>query len=589
MCLQTITIFVLSICLAQHSTSFKAFLLLFQLSFFNLLLLSQMWRGLALALGIICAVQSMMLFLMTATPEKQVVENVAYRCSKTDTNIVSQFSDDVSSEPDKTYQGEHDCSSLITFLSKYTNNYSPPLYDFLNTNVGVSDYNKLVEYGKACNIDIHEFVEKRVMQYTWESKDKPRILVTNSAVMNTGDAAILLSTLRLIREALNELELEVIVFDLFGAKGRKFGVEHYPQAKFLPLDPKKVPLKNTKALDALAGGRLLEGMEYLQSYNQLDQLWITAQSDIVVASGGTYIVPHYPQDTRLRIYHTINALAPGRFMMMTQSMGPFHQKWKSEFRGIVKHTSLILLRDEKSQNYLKELAPQDTDRTHVVADSVFGMLSEEELNNNIHTYKERFNNYRKIKKVAVNVRNWGNKGLMSNFLGSVAKAVEALLENDSDMNIEFVSTCQGVPGYKDDSKQAKEVVDQLSSKYQSRVIINNEWHDPYSLLEKYKEFDLVISTRMHGAVLSLMGGIPVLPIEYEFKMSELFRRLGHPEWVTSVKFIKPRSFSKLALDMVDQLENSYLYNSLMDGVLQQQRSAWETSTYIKNTFFKIEK
>jgi colanic acid/amylovoran biosynthesis protein len=39
---------------------------------------------------------------------------------------------------------------------------------------------------------------------------------------------------------------------------------------------------------------------------------------------------------------------------------------------------------------------------------------------------------------------------------------------------------------------------------------------------------------MHMAILALSAGVPVVPIAYEFKTSELFERLGMGHWVTAI-------------------------------------------------------
>src|SRR6185295_15612118 len=52
-----------------------------------------------------------------------------------------------------------------------------------------------------------------------------------------------------------------------------------------------------------------------------------------------------------------------------------------------------------------------------------------------------------------------------------------------------------------------------------------------------KDYDLVIATRMHMAILALSVGTPVLPIAYEFKMRELFERLGQERWVQDIEVI----------------------------------------------------
>jgi colanic acid/amylovoran biosynthesis protein len=93
-----------------------------------------------------------------------------------------------------------------------------------------------------------------------------------------------------------------------------------------------------------------------------------------------------------------------------------------------------------------------------------------------------------------------------------------------------LSTCQGVAGYTvDDSVTARTIFDGLP------VQIDAGFHTPTQLVEQICGADLVIATRMHFAILSLISGKPVHAIAYEPKTLELLRGLGFPEAVTPIE------------------------------------------------------
>jgi colanic acid/amylovoran biosynthesis protein len=97
-----------------------------------------------------------------------------------------------------------------------------------------------------------------------------------------------------------------------------------------------------------------------------------------------------------------------------------------------------------------------------------------------------------------------------------------------------VSTCQGVPSYGvDDSRLAAEIFAGLD------VVVDTAHHVPEDLQRLIQTADLVVTTRMHLAILSLVGGVPTLAVAYEFKTVELFRSLGLAENVVALEDIDP--------------------------------------------------
>ena len=104
--------------------------------------------------------------------------------------------------------------------------------------------------------------------------------------------------------------------------------------------------------------------------------------------------------------------------------------------------------------------------------------------------------------------------------------------------VTFISTCQGVPEYAyDDSAVASEIVDRLSDDVRARVSVDSDFHRPEDLLRRLSEFDLVVATRMHVAILALAAGTPVITISYEFKTRSLFERLGMGEFVHDIESV----------------------------------------------------
>src|SRR5690606_16285936 len=88
------------------------------------------------------------------------------------------------------------------------------------------------------------------------------------------------------------------------------------------------------------------------------------------------------------------------------------------------------------------------------------------------------------------------------------------------------------------------------------IRVDRAFRSPTQLRDAYGEFDLVIATRMHAAILSLCAGTPVVPVAYEFKTRELFDGLGMGELVDDIDALSAESLTarvNTALDEADTL------------------------------------
>jgi colanic acid/amylovoran biosynthesis protein len=93
------------------------------------------------------------------------------------------------------------------------------------------------------------------------------------------------------------------------------------------------------------------------------------------------------------------------------------------------------------------------------------------------------------------------------------------------------------------------------------------------------DFDFVISTRMHMAILSLCAGVPVLPISYEFKTTELYNGLSQSQWVTDISHIEPVSFTERVLEFTEHLDE--FFQAAAPKIREQSLSAWSAGPLIQ--------
>jgi polysaccharide pyruvyl transferase WcaK-like protein len=152
--------------------------------------------------------------------------------------------------------------------------------------------------------------------------------------------------------------------------------------------------------------------------------------------------------------------------------------------------------------------------------------------------------------------------------------VEVLVTNDFEVT--FLSTCQGINGYVDDSATANRTCGMLEEKFRAHVEVDNSYYDLPSLRDRLCDFEMVIGTRLHMCILGLLSGVPSFNISYEFKGKELYDYLGWKEWSidynedpdTGVsrlkKFIEKRQELQSGIDAVVRQQNESALKSFSE-------------------------
>lgn len=383
-----------------------------------------------------------------------------------------------------------------------------------------------------------------------------KVVITNTVLLNGGDAAILIAIMRHVRSVFGE-DTEIVVADT----QPELASAYYPEFEIItPLYVHAFPPRREVRFQKVHGA-----MRFARWYSSLPRLyaaafalgngrvrsarllttrgeWETlrhyADADVIVSTGGTYLVENYWLAPRVFDFRI--ALLLGKpLVLYTQSMGPFETPYaRRTLRGIFRNAALILLRDEASLQHVHDLCQPSEVNARLAADAVFSLADPAVLARSgpLQLPERGF-------KVGMSVRRWPFFKTMSEAEGmeayktAVAGAVEALVRRH-DASITFVSTCQGAAGYAyDDSEVARAIVDRLPSDVADRVAVDSGFHRPEELIRMLSDFDLIVATRMHMAILGLAAGVPVLPIAYEFKTQALFDRLGIGDLVCDIEAV----------------------------------------------------
>lgn len=314
------------------------------------------------------------------------------------------------------------------------------------------------------------------------------VLITNSVPLNGGDEALLRALIQSIRRTDPLAGIAVLVKNLDRCR------------ELLP--------DLTLAAD-------LEFARNDAERRSAERLYDWA--DVVVSAPGGFFHDFYAIEPRLQgLEHALSLDKP--VILAGQSIGPF---WKSEsierVREVFNRLTAICVRDDISRDVL-ERCGVDSGRIVDGTDLAFlwRTLSPE-------LFRVRSG---EPKHIGLCLRVWPLKD-ESSAMETARKGallIERLL-SDPARHVTMISTCQGVPGYWDDSTLHDRVMEQLPEMLRPRVSIDRARRAPEALIRKLGSLDALISMRLHGCLLAMLGGTPAAGLAYEQKTPELYRQL----------------------------------------------------------------
>lgn len=352
-----------------------------------------------------------------------------------------------------------------------------------------------------------------------------RILVTNSVPQNGGDEALLRAVVLWLRRRRPEAEFSVLCRD--PGSGRALLPDLDLDADLEYADPGAPgPARALAArlseralrIPALAGaGRRLR--RAATAGGAAAALARYREADLVLSSPGGFFQDHYPVEPRLRGLELAADLGKP-VVLLPQSFGPF---WKPEtlrrIPEVFNRARRILTRDEPSRELLLSLGVSPA-IVRPAADAAFlwRTLAPD-------AFRSRSG---PIRKVALCFRHWpyGEAPGRDEVVRRAAAFCRHLL-SDPVRELLFLSTCQGVPGYGDDSELSVRIADALPPALRARCAVERGRLGPRELMAAYGACDAFAGMRLHGAILAMLGGTPAMALGYERKSAEIFGQLGY--------------------------------------------------------------
>jgi len=407
-----------------------------------------------------------------------------------------------------------------------------------------------------------------------------KILITNIVTLNVGDAAILYAMIDVLRAAFGN-DTEFVVYDKHGdAPARYYPELEFRKLLYLTRESPEISFK-------LGRWAIKQNLPLLPrlllSNTERRDLLEYKNADLIVSSGGTYLVENYSLAARIFDYQ-ISLYFDRPLVFFTQSLGPFADASnRKALTPIFDRSIAILVRDEQSLRNVTDLGISKT-KIHVAADAAFALSDLEAL----ESARLPVARSRETLRVAISVREWkhfksGDPAQGMKQYVDALRAVSRHLVEKHNAEITYLSTCQGMPEYwTDDAKLAQEIVDGLTETTRRSVSVDASFHHPADLAKMLKHYDLVIATRMHMAIMALGVGTPVLPIAYEFKVQELFERLGQARWVQDMETLSAETLSSAVDQFLAELPE--IRGPLFTAVESERASAAASGEIVKRAY-----
>jgi len=314
------------------------------------------------------------------------------------------------------------------------------------------------------------------------------LLITNAVPLNGGDEALLRATIESLIQNHPHCSITTLCKDVDTVRQRLTDLQFESDLEF--------------ASEA--------GLE------QVARQYHTA--DLVLSAPGGFLHDFYSIEPRLRGLEF--ALALGKpVVLLGQSIGPF---WKPEslrrIPQVLNRVARICVRDAVSRQELLKVGVQ-SDKIQETADMAFlwRRLAPD-------LFQSRA---RPVRRIGVCFRTWppGDAQAETRMLSKAVTLCHALLQ-PPDRELVFLSTCQGIAGYVDDSVLATRIAARLPAELQPRCRIIRERLGPTALIKNFAGCDAFVGMRLHGCILSMLGGTPAMGLGYENKTREIFSQLG---------------------------------------------------------------
>lgn len=260
-----------------------------------------------------------------------------------------------------------------------------------------------------------------------------------------------------------------------------------------------------------------------------------ADSDLIIVTGGaplsTSWTAQYLRAHRVAEYHT--ALLLGKpLVFYAASYGPFTQEddLPDRLRAVMERAAAVLCRDADALKTVRERIGVKTDNVHQTIDEAILLTSR-------RPEKQYVPDRSRQRRLGIVVHKWHWLGYpdpakrQEEFESRITACLREVLQR-YDTDIVFMTSHPDVPGSMFVEVDVPlRIHAKLPSSLQSRAYVVTEFVHPQEFAWIMGQCDLVISSRLHGGILSLAGGAPILALGYEPKTRGFLEQIGLEDWM----------------------------------------------------------
>jgi polysaccharide pyruvyl transferase CsaB len=240
--------------------------------------------------------------------------------------------------------------------------------------------------------------------------------------------------------------------------------------------------------------------------------------DLLIIGGGGLLMDMYKRDAPL--YSTLGLLgyyAKCRVVIYGVGAGPITTKAGKFFiKTLANKADSISVRDVKSKELLKDIGIRK--EIDIIGDPAFA----------IEPVRKR-SKTNELKKVAVTAVPYFSKqywpqrddSKYETYVKGMARNLDELIEKKG-ATVTFFST-----KYPQDVEVTREIYDMMT--YKQFVRLKDENLHPDEIVKLCAEQDLIIGTRLHSLILSVVASTPVLGVGYHHKVEHFLQALGKEE------------------------------------------------------------
>jgi len=254
-------------------------------------------------------------------------------------------------------------------------------------------------------------------------------------------------------------------------------------------------------------------------------------------------------------------LVKGSIVQFPQTYGPYRSPvTRMLARYLLKRSSVVIARDEKSQQIAQELGGPDRE-VCLCPDVAFSLESIPPPSIEVDP---PLNGHFPAGVVGLNVNglmyNGGYTranmfGLKLDYRDMLPSLVKALLE-DHHGELWLVPHTYGPPeSVESDPEANRRVRAAIPESLQSRVRILTGEYDCHEIKNIIEQFDFFIGSRMHACIAALSQGVPCVGIAYSRKFQGVFESVGMGDWVVDGRDATSKQTVDRVLELYRQRDN----------------------------------